>query len=167
MEFLLQCLDLCPDLLEALFRVADEIHLVDGKDEVADAHERADAGMAARLRQDALRRVDEDDGEVGERCAAGHVARVLLMARRIRADEAAVVRREVAVGDIDRDALLALREQSVQEQRVVDGTAAAADFRIEQQRFFLVGVDELGIVQEMADERGLAVVDAAAGDEFE
>ena len=89
------------------------------------------------------------------------------MARRVRTDEAAVVRREVAIGDIDRDALLTLCEESVQEQRIVDGAAAAADFRIEQQRFFLIGIDEFCIVQEMADERGLAVVDASAGDEFE
>ena len=102
--------------------------------------------MAARLRQDALRRVDEDDGKVCKRCTAGHVARVLLVARRIRTDEAAIIRREVAVGDIDRDALLTLCEESVQEQRIVDGAAAAADFRVEQQRFFLIGIDEFCIV---------------------
>lgn len=123
--------------------------------------------MAARLRQDALRRVDEDDGEVGKRGAAGHVARVLLVARRVGTDEAAVVRREVAVGDIDRDALLALREQPVQQQRVVDGAAAAADLGVEQQGLFLVRIDEFGIVQEMTNQGGLAVVDAAASDEFE
>ena len=116
MEFLLQLRDLRLNLLEALLRIADKVHLVDGEDEVADAHERTDAGMAARLRQDALRRIDEDDGEVGKRGSAGHVARVLLMARRVSTDEAAVVRREITVGDIDRDALLALREQPVQQQ---------------------------------------------------
>ena len=102
--------------------------------------------MAARLRQDALRRIDEDDGEVGKRGAAGHVARVLLMTRRVGTDETAVVRRKVAVGDIDRDALLALREQSVQQQRVVDSAAAAADLGVEQQGLLLVRVDELRIV---------------------
>ena len=146
MEFLLQLRDLRFNLFEALLRIADKVHLVDGEDEVADAHERADAGMAACLRQDALRRVDEDDGEVGKRGAAGHVARVLLVARRVGTDEAAVVRRKVAVGDIDRDALLALREQSVQQQRIVDGAAAAADLGVEQQGLLLVRVDELRIV---------------------
>ena len=146
MEFLLQFRDLRFNLFEALLRIADKVHLVDGEDEVADAHERADAGMAARLRQDALRRVDEDDGEISERGAAGHVARVLLMARRVGTDEAAVVRREVAVGDIDRDALLALREEPVQQQRVVDGAAAAADLGVEQQGLLLVRIDELRIV---------------------
>ena len=145
MEFLLQLRDLRFNLFEALLRIADKVHL-DGEDEIADAHERADAGMAARLRQDALLRVDEDDGEVGKRGATGHVARVLLVARRVGTDEAAVVRREVTVGDIDRDALLALREQPVQEQRVVDGAAAAADLGVEQQGLLLVRVDELRIV---------------------
>ena len=64
MKLLLQGLDLRLDLLEARLRVVDEVHLVDGKDKVPDTHEGADAGMAARLRQDALRRVDEDDGKV-------------------------------------------------------------------------------------------------------
>jgi hypothetical protein len=46
--------------------VADEIHLIHGKDEIADAHERADARVAARLREHALRSVHEDDGEIRE-----------------------------------------------------------------------------------------------------
>ena len=86
--------------------------------------------MTAGLRQNALRRIDEDDGKVRKRGAAGHVARVFLMSRRVGADEAAVVRREIAVRHINRDALLALSQKTVQQQRIIDGTAAAADFGI-------------------------------------
>ena len=64
--------------------------------------------MAARLGQHALARVDQDDGEVGGRGAGDHVARVLLVARRVGDDELALVGGEEAVGDVDRDALLAL-----------------------------------------------------------
>ena len=54
----------------------------------------------------------------------GHVARVLLMARRICQNEFAFRRREIAVGDIDGDALLPFGAQAVGEQRKIDFTAA-------------------------------------------
>ena len=107
-EFFFELANLRGDFREPLLVVADEVHLVDGKDEVPDAHECANSRMPPRLRQHALLCVDEDDGEVGERRAAGHVARVFLMARRVGADKAAIVRREIAIGHINRDALLAL-----------------------------------------------------------
>ena len=145
----------------------DQIHLVDGEHKIPDAHERADAGVAARLRQHALCRIDEDDGKIRERCAAGHVARVLLVAGRVSANEAAIVCCEIAIRDIDRDALLALGEEAVKQQRIVDRAAAAADFRVEEQRFLLVGIQELRIVEQVADQRGFSVIDAAARDEFQ
>ena len=159
--------DLLRNLTEPRLVVIDQIHLVHGKHERADAHECADARMTARLREHAFRGVHKDDREIGERGAARHIARVFLMARRIGADEAAAIRREIAVGDVNRDALLALREQTVEQQGVVDGTAAAANLGIEQQRFFLIGVEELRIVEQVPDECGFAVVHAAAGDKFQ
>jgi hypothetical protein len=165
-ELLLQGRDLALDLAEAGLGIADEVHLVHGKDERADSHERADARMASRLREHALLGVDEDDREVGERSAAGHVPRIFLVPRRVCADEAAAVRREIPISHVDRDALLALGHEAVQQQGVVDGAAAAADLGIEQQRLLLVGIEQLGIIEQMADQRRLAVVDAPAGDEF-
>ena len=69
---------------------------------------------------DAVARVDEQDRDVGRRRAGRHVARVLLVARRVGEDELAARGREVAVGDVDRDALLALGPQAVGEEREVD-----------------------------------------------
>ena len=57
---------------------------------------------------DAVARVDQQDRDVGRRRAGRHVARVLLVARRVGEDELAPRRGEVAVGDVDGDALLAL-----------------------------------------------------------
>ena len=68
----------------------------------------------------ALGGVDQQDGEVGGRGAGRHVARVLDVARRVGDDEAALRRGEEAVGDVDGDALLALRLEPVDEQREVD-----------------------------------------------
>jgi hypothetical protein len=77
--------------------------------------------VAAGLRQHALARVDQDDGEVGGRGGGDHVAGVLLVARRVGDDVLARAGGEVAVGDVDGDALLALGLQAVGEERQVDG----------------------------------------------
>ena len=105
---------------------ADEVHLVDRQHDAADAEQRHDDGVPARLREQALGGVDQQDGEVGGGGAGRHVARVLDVAGRVGDDEAAVRRGEEAVGDVDGDALLALRLQPVDEQREVDVLAVRA-----------------------------------------
>ena len=62
---------------------------------------------------------------VGGRGAGDHVARVLLVARRVGDDELALVGGEEAVGDVDGDALLALGRQAVDQQREVDARRPA------------------------------------------
>jgi hypothetical protein len=71
---------------------------------------------------------------------------------------------EVAVGDVDRDALLALGAQSVGQQGEVD-VAVATPARGLLDVLELVLEDRLRVVQEAADEGGLAVVDRAGGGE--
>jgi hypothetical protein len=70
------------------------------------------------------------------------------------------------VRDVDRDALLALGGQAVEQQRevevAVDGAVAP---RVRLQGRELVVEDQPGLEQEAADQRRLAVVDGAAGDE--
>ena len=148
------------------FVVADQVHLVDGEHDVADADQVRQVAVAPRLRQHALARVDEDDGKIGGRGAGDHVARVLLMAGRVGDDELALVGGEEAVGDVDGDALFALGRQAVDQQRKVDVLALGADaLAVGLERRQLVLEDHLRVVQQPADERRLAVVDAAAGDE--
>ena len=115
---------LVADLGEALLVVVDEIHLVDGDDEPRDAQQGGEQGVPAGLLDDAVSGVDEDDRQVGARHAGDHVARVLDVSRAVGDDEVAARRREVAVGDVDRDALLALGAQPVGEQGEVDVVVA-------------------------------------------
>ena len=75
--------------------------------------------MARGLLDHALAGVDEDQREVGGRRARDHVARVLHVPGRVGDDELPPRGGEVAVGDVDRDALLALGAQAVGEQRQV------------------------------------------------
>ena len=68
---------------------ADEIDLVDGQHDMADAEQRDDVGVAAGLRQQALARIDQHDGEIGAGGAGRHIARILLVAGRVGDDESA------------------------------------------------------------------------------
>ena len=101
------------DLVEHRLVVADQVHLVDRQHEVADADQVREVAVAPGLHEHALARVDQDHGEVGGRGAGHHVARVLLVARRVGDDELALLGGEEAIGDVDRDALLALGGEAV------------------------------------------------------
>ena len=111
------------------------------------AEQGGDRQVAARLLGHPAAGVDQHERQVGGRGAGGHVARVLRVAGAVVQHEAPVRRGEVAVGDVDRDALLALGAQAVGQPREVGGGAE------------LVGHQGLGVVQEAADQRRLAVVD--------
>jgi hypothetical protein len=117
--------ELGADALEHRLVVVDEVHLVDADEQVGHAQQRGQEGVAARLLDDALPGVDEHQREVGGR-AGDHVAGVLLVAGGVGDDELAPRRGEVAVGDVDGDALLALGAEPVGEQREVDIAVAAA-----------------------------------------
>ena len=156
------------DLAIDSLREIDEVHLVDCNDKMANAEQRSDVCVTTGLREDALARIDKDDGEVCCRGAGGHVAGVLLVARGIGNDELATLGREVAVGDVDGDALLTLGAKSIGELGEVDselllarrgdGPSDGAD---------LVFVDVARVVEETADKGGFAIVDAAGRAEAE
>jgi hypothetical protein len=146
--------------------VVDQVHLVDGQHHVADADQRHEVAVTAGLRQHALARVDEDDRQVRRGGAGDHVARVLLVAGRVGDDELAPVGAEEAVGDVDGDALLALGGQAVHQQREVDVAALRAPaLAVRLDGGELVVEQHLRLEQQAADQRALAVVHAAAGDE--
>ncbi len=112
------------DLVEARFAVVGQVHLVDGHDHMLQFQQLDDGRMPLGLGQQLglavdgrhARDVDQDDGSVRGRSARHHVARVLLVARRISDDELAARGREIAVRHVDRDALLALGLQAVGQQ---------------------------------------------------
>ncbi len=155
-----EAVEVLDDRVEDALVEVHEVHLVDAHHDVRDAEQRADEGMALGLRYDALASVDEHDRQVGRRSARDHVARVLLVSRRVGDDEAPLRGREIAVGDVDRDALLALRPQPVGQQREVDEVVAHALARRLHLRE-LVAEHLLGVVEQPADQRALAVVHRA------
>ncbi len=83
--------------------------------------------MTPRLRQELelrvlpgqLERIDQHHRRIGAGGGRHHVAGVLLMAGRVADDVFAIRRGEVAVGHVDRDALLAFGREAVREERQV------------------------------------------------
>ena len=128
------------------------------------AEDRRDVRVAARLLDHALACVDEDDRDVRRRRPRDHVAGVLDVPGRVGELEAAARRHERAVGDVDRDPLLALGAEAVGEEREVDVAVAAAPRRL-LDVLELVGEDLLRVVEQPADQGRLAVVDRARGHE--
>src|SRR5690606_26898646 len=138
------------------------VHLVDGDEEVRNAQERGDGGMPARLPGDAGGGIDQYHRQVCARGPGDHVARVLLMAWRVGDDERSTGRGEVAVRDVDGDALLALGPQTVGDEREVDLRPAAA--RPAEGLVLIVG-NRSAVDEQPPDQRALAVVDATGGRE--
>ena len=133
---------------------------------MANAEQRDDDGVAMGLRQQALARIDQQDGEIGVGGAGRHVAGVLLVAGRVGDDERAARGREIAIGDVDGDALLALGLEPVDQQREIDVVAGRAVLlRIAFERRELIVEDQLLLVEQPADQGRLAVVDRAAGEQ--
>ncbi len=144
------------------FVVAHRVHLVYRDHEVRDAEQRRDVAMPPRLLQHAVARVDQDHGQIGGGRAGGHVARVLLVPRRVGDDEFAPRRGEIAIRDVDGDALLPLGAQAVRQQRKIDGPRGPVHRRFGHS-LELIFVNALRIVEQPTDQRGLAIVHAARG----
>ena len=83
--------------------------------------------MAPGLGEDAVLGIDQEDGEIGARRASRHVAGVLDVAGGVGDDEAALLGGEIAIGDIDGDALLALGGQAIDDKGVVDRLTSGAE----------------------------------------
>lgn len=156
--------ELLGDRPEDGFGVVDQVHLVDGQHAVRDAQQGGDRGMAAGLLDHAVAGVDEDHGQVGGRGAGDHVAGVLHVPGGVGQDEPPRRCGEVAVGDVDGDALFAFGSQPVGQQRQVRIRQAAPPGGV-LDRLQLVGEYRLGVVQQPPDQRGLAVVHGPGGGE--
>ena len=152
--------EVAADGVENLLRPLDQVHLVDGDNDVRDLEQRGDDGVAARLVQQTLLGVDEDDGEVGRAGAGDHIPGVLEVAGSVGHDELAARRGEKAVGDVDGDLLLALGAEAVGEQsQIALGLAQPLTGAVNGLQ--LVFKNRLGVVEQTADQRAFAVVYAA------
>src|SRR4029453_12194504 len=110
----------------------------------------------------------EQDGDIGVGRAGRHVARVLLVSRRVDDDEAAPRRLEIAPSDVDGDALLALALEPVEQEAEIDALAVdAAVMRGKRYGRALVLGDPGGVPQHPADQRRFSVTRRAASKQLE
>ena len=154
------------DIVVAVLRITDEIHLVDRNDDMGNIEQGRDDGVTAGLFHDAVTGVDEDDNEISVGGAGDHVARILDMTRGISDDEFTPGRGEIFICNVDGDALLAFGAQPICQKGEVDLSVlfvAALAFESLQ----LVGQDALAIVEEAADQGAFPVVYAACSYESE
>ena len=152
------------DIVEGLLLVVHQIHFVHGQDHMPDSQQGYDIAMPPGLRDDALARIDQDHRKVRSRRARCHVAGVLLMAGRVGGDEAALVGGEITVGDVDSDALFALRLQPVHQQRQIDLVALGAEFpAFGFRRRELILEYGFRLVEQAAKQGRFSVIDRTAG----
>ena len=114
--------------------------------------------------------IHQQDRDVAVGCGNSHIAGVLLVAGGVgNKNPATVGQVHVPIGDIDRDALLALGFEAIGEQRVVDlphrdrRSTAPCPTRVLE----LVNWNRIGLREESADQCRLAVVDRTASDQVQ
>ena len=152
------------DPIEDPLLIADQVHLVDRHDDMPDAKQGGDHAVPPGLCLHPVAGVDQDDGQIRGRGPGGHVAGVLFVAGRVGDDEFTRGGGEVAVGDVDGDALLAFGLQAVHQQRQIHlGPGRAGFDAVPAQLGQLILIDHPGIMQQAANQGAFAVINAAAG----
>ncbi len=131
--------------------VANQVHLVHRSHYMRNAQQRCNKRMPPRLREHALRAVDQHNRHISRRRARCHIARVLLMSRRIRDDELALGRRKIPVRHINRDALLAFSAKAIRQQRKINRPSSAVDAAL-LNGSELVLIHRFGVMQQPPDQ---------------
>ena len=122
--------------------------------------------MPPGLDEHTFARVDKDNRQISGRSARDHIARILFMAGRISDNELALFSREEAVGNVDRNALLALGRQTINQQCEVNLFALRPlSLAVAFERGELIFKDHLAVIEQSPDQRALAIINAAACDE--
>ena len=117
------CSEVCVFLdnsIVGFLTVIYQVHLVDTHEDVWDLQEGSNEGVAFGLFDYAFACIHEDEGKVGGRSTGNHVSGVLYVSWGICNDEFTLWRSEVAVGNINGDALLAFVFKAVCEEAEVD-----------------------------------------------
>ena len=81
---------------------------------------------------------------------------------RIRNDELSQRRLEIAVGDVDRDALFLFSAQPVRKQCKIDGASRAVETATAHRSELIFGIS-FGVVQQTAYQSRFAIIHAARG----
>ena len=141
----------------------DAVHLVDDDRDLLDAEQMQQIAVPPGLVAHAFERVDDQHRAVGLRGAGDHVAQEFGVAGRVDQHDVARAGAEADLRGVDGDALVALGLQRVEQERPFERHAAPRADGL--QHFELALGQAAGLVQQAADQRGLAVIDMADDDD--
>jgi len=116
------------DLAEPRLAPAGEARsiLLTASTTVGDAHQLQNRRVPPGLLLQPMARVDQHHGGIGVTRAARHVSRVLIVPGAVDENEPALAGVQIALSDIDRDALLALGGEPIEKQAISrEGTSSA------------------------------------------
>ncbi|MNC33035.1 hypothetical protein D3C75_814160 [compost metagenome] len=131
-----------------------------------DPQQRGDKTVATRLIQHAFTRIDQQDRQLTGRRTGRHITGVLLMPRRVGNNKLTFFRREITVCHVDSNALLALGLQTIHQQGQIQFfTLRTVTFAVGMQGRKLIFINLASVMQQAANQRTFAVIDAAAGQE--
>jgi hypothetical protein len=139
------------DLVEALLVKTDPVHFVNDDRYLVNAEQMQQIAVATRLVAHPLRRVDDQESGVRLRRTCDHVAEELRMSGRV--DQHDVARRgaEPDLAGIERDALVALGLQCIEQERPLERHAAPPADRLDRVELAVGNV--AGLMQQPADQR--------------
>ena len=155
--------NLVADFAIALLAETDAVHLIDDDRDLANAQKMQQIAVPAGLIAHAFGGVDDQHRRIGLRSAGDHVAQEFRVARRIDQHDFARVGAEADLRGVDRDALVALGLQRVEQERPLERHAAPRADRL--QHLELAVRQAAGLMQEPSDQRRLAVIDMADDDD--
>jgi len=151
------------DFVENLLRVIDEIHLVHGDHDLLDPEQRKQITVPPRLLAHTFIRRDEQHRCIRTRRARNHVLQELLVTGRVDDDIRPLRRLELNLRRIDGDVLFLFLEQCIEQKRVLKFHPLLLTCRLNL--LDLPFRQRVCVVEDPANERGLAVIDVADEDD--
>ena len=147
------------NLVEPFLGEVHQVHLIDRQHHVLDAQQRYQKSMTTGLGNHTRTGVYQDNCQIGRRATGNHITCILFVSRSIRNDKLTAIGREVAVSHINRNPLLTLRFQSIEQQSIVYMFACITyTLTVTFQCIQLIFVQFLTVKQQTSDQSRFSVI---------
>ena len=124
--------------LKSIFIVMNQIHFIDCKHKMFDSHKSTDTGMASCLHQHPLGGIYKNHCQFCKGSTNSHISGVFFMTRCIGNDKRTFLCGKISISHIDGNPLLSFCHQTIQQQRIINGSAAGAHLTVQLQCSFLI-----------------------------
>ena len=103
------------NFVEPFLGEVHQVHFIDSQHYMLDTQQRYQKSMTTRLGNHTRAGIYQDNCQIGRRATGNHITCILFVSRSIRNDKLTAVGREVAVSYVNRNPLLTLRFQAVEQ----------------------------------------------------